>query len=109
MTRANDMCKNQKRRRTCEARITLVALFLDLDIQTIKVMAKDMPRQPGERHRTPQEINMVTKMVPRGLPRALRVRSMDPKNTPRGSQRLPKGDQNHRKSILEAIWATQEN
>ena len=51
---------------------------------------------------------MVTKMVPRGLQRALQVRSMDPKKTPRGSQRLPKDDQNLKKSLLEAIWTPQE-
>ena len=71
--------------------------FLGLDIQTVKVMAKDMPTQPRERHRTPQEINMVTKMVPRGLQGALQVRSRDPKDSQRAPRRLPKGDQNHRK------------
>ena len=76
--------------------------FLGLDIQTVKVMTKYLPTQPRERHRRPQEINMVTKMVPRGLQRALQVRSMDPKKTPRGSQRLPKGDLNHKKTLLEA-------
>ena len=49
-----------------------------------------------------------TKMVPRGLQRAVQVRSMDPKKTPRGSQRVPKGDPNHKKSLLEAIWTPQE-
>ena len=44
---------------------------LDLDIQIVKVRAKDMPKHPQERHRRPQEINMVTKMVPRALQRAL--------------------------------------
>ena len=79
-----------------------------MDIQTVKVMTKYMPTQPRKRHRTPQEVNMVIKMVPRGLQRALQVRSMDPKKTPREPQRLPKGDQNHKKSLLEAIWAPQE-
>ena len=71
-------------------------------------MIKFMPRQPRERHRTPQEINMDTKMMPRGLQRSLQVRSRDPKKTPRGSQRLPKGKKKHKKSLLEAIWAPQE-
>ena len=51
---------------------------------------------------------MDTKMVPRGLQRALQVRSMDPKKTPRAPKRLPKDDQNQRKSLLEAIWTPQE-
>ena len=51
---------------------------------------------------------MVTKMVPRGLQRALQVRSRDPKDSQGAPKRLPKGDQNERKSLLEAIWAPQE-
>ena len=82
--------------------------FLDLDIQIVKVRAKEMSRQPPERHRTPQEINMVTKMVPRGLQRALQVRSRGPQDSQRAPKRLPKGDQNLKKSLLEAIWAPQE-
>ena len=31
-----------------------------------------------------------------------------PKDSPREPKKLPKGDQNHRKLVLEAIWAPQE-
>ena len=82
--------------------------FLDLDIQIVKVRAKDMPRQPQERHRTPLEINMVTKMVPRGLQGRSKSAQWNPRTPQEGPMRLPKGDQNHRKSLVEAIWAPQE-
>ena len=116
MTRANKMCKINRRRRTCEARI--VANFL---VWTSK-LSKLWPKTCQDSHESVTERPKRSTWSPKWCQGGSKRSTWSPKcsqegskghskcaqGTPRGSKRLPKGDQNHRKSLLEAIWAPQE-
>ena len=106
----------KKRRRACEART--IQMFL---IWTSKLL-KLRPKTGQDSHESTTE--RLTRST--WSPRWPKMRQDRPKRAPRWSQdgqvganmeprwpqdspkRLPKEDQNHRKSLLEAIWRPQE-
>ena len=75
---------------------------LGLDMNTIKITTKVVPREPWERHRAPQETKMVTKGVPRG-PQKRKSCSQGP---PERAQGAPKSFKNRPQN---ALWRLRKN
>ena len=94
-TRASDMCKINRRRRTCEARI--VAIFLVWTSKLSKSWPKNTAtRAPQNAPRDQHGHQNGAKRAPRGTPSSLK----GPQGLPKSAQEAPKGRPKSQKIAL---------